>query len=64
MKFKMITFGSTSDQYTKWLYDTPTGLLTNKVYDEGNGPSYSYYPNGKLYTHAWATALSRRLVEP
>ena len=39
---------------TTWLYDEPTGLLTNKVYADGKGPSYTYTPDGKLATRAWA----------
>ncbi|MDD2599530.1 MAG: hypothetical protein PHO37_09930 [Kiritimatiellae bacterium] len=27
---------------TTWLYDDPTGLLTNKLYADGNGPAYTY----------------------
>ena len=39
---------------TTWLYDEPTGLLTNKVYADGKGPSYTYTPDGKLATRTWA----------
>ena len=39
---------------TTWLYDEPTGLLTNKVYADGKGPLYSYTPDGKLATRTWA----------
>ncbi len=50
-KILMQTFADPNDPAeTSWLYDIPTGLLTNKVYDDGNGPTYSYYPNGKLHT--------------
>ncbi|MDD2600713.1 MAG: hypothetical protein PHO37_16075 [Kiritimatiellae bacterium] len=27
---------------TKWVYDSATGLLTNKLYSDGHGPSYTY----------------------
>ncbi|MDA3799728.1 MAG: hypothetical protein PF692_11685, partial [Kiritimatiellae bacterium] len=54
----MTTFADPNDPAeTQWLYDEPTGLLTNKVYDDGNGPTYSYYPNGQLHTRTWAREL-------
>ena len=43
---------------TRWLYDEPTGLLTNKVYTDGKGPSYTYTPDGKLATRTWARGVS------
>jgi YD repeat-containing protein len=39
---------------TRWLYDNPTGLLTNKLYADSNGPSYTYTPAGQLATRTWA----------
>jgi len=39
---------------TQWLYDQPTGLLTNKLYADGKGPSYSYTALGQLQTRKWA----------
>ena len=39
---------------TTWLYHEPTGLLTNKVYADGKGPSYTYTSDGKLATRTWA----------
>ena len=39
---------------TKWMYNETTGLLTNKVYADGNGPSYTYTDTGKLRTRKWA----------
>jgi len=39
---------------TSWLYDEATGLLTNKVYADGNGPTYSYTTDGKLSVRTWA----------
>jgi YD repeat-containing protein len=54
----MTTFAEPNDPVeTKWLYDEPTGLLTNKVYDDGTGPTYTYYPNGQLCTRTWARGI-------
>jgi RHS repeat-associated protein len=39
---------------TRWLYDQATGLLTNKLYADGKGPSYSYTALGQLSTRKWA----------
>jgi len=39
---------------TRWLYDEATGLLTNKLYSDGKGPSYSYTALGQLSTRKWA----------
>jgi RHS repeat-associated protein len=44
---------------TRWLYHEPTGLLTNKLYADGNGTAYTYTPDGNLATRTWA-----RLVVP
>jgi RHS repeat-associated protein len=55
----MATFrveGGSGDQ-TQWLYDGATGLLTNKVYADGKGPSYTYTPDGKLATRTWARGV-------
>jgi RHS repeat-associated protein len=57
-KISMMTFSDPNNPaVTQWLYDEPTGLLTNKVYDDGNGPTYSYYPNGQLKTRIGARGL-------
>jgi YD repeat-containing protein len=42
---------------TQWRYDEATGLLTNKVYADGKGPSYTYTPDGKLATRTWARGV-------
>jgi RHS repeat-associated protein len=51
-----ITHTSSLDR-TRWLYDETTGLLTNKVYADGHGPSYTYTPDGKLATRTWARGI-------
>ena len=43
---------------TQWFYDQATGLLTNKLYADGKGPSYSYTALGQLSTRAWARPSS------
>ena len=42
---------------TQWLYEPVTGLLTNKLYADGNGPSYNYTSTGKLQTRTWARGV-------
>ena len=39
---------------TEWVYDPATGLLAEKLYADGKGPSYTYWPNGKLHVRTWA----------
>ncbi len=43
---------------TQWLYDSVTGLMTNKLDDAGNGPTYTYTPDGKLATRIWARGIT------
>jgi RHS repeat-associated protein len=47
---------STGDT-TRWLRDEATGLVTNKVYADGKGPSYAYTPDGRLATRTWARGV-------
>ena len=42
---------------TRWLYDEPSGCVTNKVYADGKGPSYTYTPDGKLSRRIWARGI-------
>lgn len=42
---------------TTWLYDQATGLLTNKLYADGNGPSYTYTADGLLAERKWARGI-------
>ena len=39
---------------TVWLYDEATGLLTNKVYADAQGPRYTYTADGRLAARVWA----------
>jgi RHS repeat-associated protein len=43
---------------TKWLYDSVTGLLTNKVYADGTGPSFTYTSSGRLASRVWARGVA------
>jgi len=53
------SLGSTGSlDVTRWLYDLPTGLLTNKLYADNLGPSYTYTPDGKLETRNWARGVT------
>ncbi len=42
---------------TAWVYDPATGLLVQKLYEDGKGPSYTYTPDGKLATRTWARGV-------
>jgi RHS repeat-associated protein len=42
---------------TTWQYDAATGLLTNKLYADGNGTAYTYTPDGKLASRTWARGI-------
>ena len=42
---------------TTWLYDEASGSMTNKVYADGKGPTYSYTPSGKLSRRIWARGI-------
>ena len=42
---------------TTWLYDEASGSMTNKVYADCKGPTYSYTPSGKLSRRIWARGI-------
>ena len=42
---------------TTWLYDIASGSMTNKVYADGNGPTYTYTPDGKPSRRIWARGI-------
>lgn len=42
---------------TRWNYDT-AGVVTNKVYANGIGPSYAYLPDGQLSSRIWARGVA------
>ena len=43
---------------TRWLYDEPSGCMTNKLYADGKGPCYDYTPDGKLARRTWARGIA------
>jgi RHS repeat-associated protein len=43
---------------TTWNYDAQRGWLTNKVYADGKGPSYTYTDAGRVQTRTWARGLT------
>ena len=42
---------------TTWNYDPARGWLANKRYADNDGPSYTYWPSGRLKTRTWARGL-------
>jgi len=58
-RVSMTTYRDTAQgDTTRWLYDEATGLVTNKVYADGRGPSYAYTPDGRLARRTWARGVS------
>ena len=51
------SLGPNSGDVTTWLYDVASGGMTNKVYADGKGPTYSYTPDGKLSRRVWARGI-------
>jgi len=43
---------------TTWNYDTNRSWLVSKQYNDGNGPSYTYTPAGRLKTRTWARGVT------
>ncbi len=58
-KISMTTYRdiNAAGDVTRWLRDEATGLVTNKVYADGKGPTYTYTPDGKLATRTWARGI-------
>ena len=57
MTYRNESLGADSGDVTTWLYDTASGSMTNKVYADGNGPKYSYTPNGNVAQRIWARGV-------
>ena len=47
-----------SPDMTAWLYDETTGLMTNKLYADGQGPTYEYDAAGRLTRRTWARGIT------
>ena len=57
MTYRNEALGPNSGDVTTWLYDEAAGAMTNKVYADGKGPTYSYTPDGKLSRRVWARGI-------
>ena len=57
MTYRNESLGPDSGDVTTWLYDEASGSMTNKVYADGKGPTYSYTPDGKLSQRIWARGV-------
>ena len=57
MTYRDESLGPNSGDVTTWLYDIASGAMTNKVYADGKGPSYTYTTYGKLAQHIWARGI-------
>lgn len=49
--------GNTGTAVTTWNYSTNRGFMLSKQYQDGNGPSYTWTPGGKLETRTWARGV-------
>jgi RHS repeat-associated protein len=43
---------------TSWQYDGYRGFMTDKTYDDGSGPSYTYTDSGMIKTRTWERGLT------
>ena len=57
MTYRNESLGADSGDVTTWLYDEASGCMTNKIYADGKGPSYTYTPDGKLSQRTWARGI-------
>jgi RHS repeat-associated protein len=48
---------NTGEAVTAWNYDAQRGWLVSKSYPDNNGPSYTYWPSGRLKTRTWARGI-------
>ena len=51
------SLGSNFGDVTTWYYDEASGAMTNKVYADGKGTTYSYTPEGNLSLRVWARGI-------
>ncbi len=50
--------GGAGGDTTTWAYDEASGLVTQKLYADGRGPTYAYTADGKLATRIWARGVT------
>lgn len=58
MTYRDESLGPDSGDVTTWLHDEASGVMTNKVYADGKGPTYDYTPNGRLSRRTWARGIT------
>ena len=59
-KIAMVTYRdekSSNGDETRWLYDEASNCMTNKVYADGKGTSYSYDSYGRVCKRIWARGI-------
>jgi RHS repeat-associated protein len=56
-QYSLTTYG-TATATTTWYHDGPTGLLTFKEYQGGNGTHYTYTDDGKTSTRLWQRGVT------
>ncbi len=54
----LTTTGAAGNALTTWVYDSATGLLQQKQDNSGKGPSYTYWPSGRVKTRTWARGVT------
>lgn len=50
--------GQTGAAVTTWHYHAERGWLESKEYNDGKGPSFDYWPSGRLKTRDWARIVA------
>lgn len=50
--------GKTGAAVTTWNYDSASGFLTSKIYNGGEGTTYTYTAAGRLASRTWARGIT------
>jgi RHS repeat-associated protein len=53
----LVTSGSAGNATTTWNYDSQTGFLVSKIYQDGKGTSYTSTAAGRPQTRTWARGV-------
>ena len=53
----LTTTGAAGNSVTTWVHDPATGLVKQKLDNSQVGPSYTYYPYGKVQTRTWTRGI-------